>query len=383
MSQPIGIDVTHNVLARIDGIERLITRGVLDVDEPVDEDEQILTSAVLEAIIQYQAGHGRGFLLGDRMGSLRAWYIPQADQEKAITRVRRDTRRRLEAMLATYDPDTEAVVVTTTLTHIHLLRINLVGIVRAEANHQRIPIRPQAPVKLPPDVRFEKLTQPDGAVYYAFSHDQWGPLGRVVVSGFGAGQMKYRVEPAADSLSHPNYQRKRKLFETIAKELEQKLFAALRQPPLPDDGRPGTAQTIDISKLYAAFMNIPNDFEMAQFAQRLSAEELDRLAELAAEALLYASRSDAFGIRQRLDTLQQWRQSPSPISPVAQALYSYLQLDTEAEGRAYLLAKAGLLLTDEAEAAMAEFWGHGAESQAHVDRFRALLRRVRQESLPT
>ena len=46
----------------------------------------------------------------------------------------------------------------------------------------------------------------------------------------------------------------------------------------------------------------------------------------------------------------------------------------------FLLAQAELLLTDEAEAAMAEFWGHGPESQAHVERFRALLQRVRRKA---
>lgn len=380
MSQPIGIDVTGNILARMVGIVTLFMNGILDVAEPAEQDEQLLTGAVLEAIGQYRAGQGPGFLLCERMGPLQAWYIPQADRETAVTRVRRDTRSRLETMLATYDPDTEAVVVATTLERIYLWHINLVGSVIDEANHKRIPIRLPPPVKLPPEVHFEKLTQPDGTVVYAFTHDQWGLLGRVVVSGHGAGQMNYRVEPAPDSLSHPNYRRKLQLFEALGKELEQKFFTALGQAPLPNDGRPRTAQTAGLAKLYAAFMNIPNDFEMAQFVQRLSVEELDKLAEVVAEALPYARGSDAADIRERLAALRKLRQSPAAISPIVQALYNYLQLDTEAEGRALLLDQADLLLTDEAAAAMAAFWGHEPESQAHVERFRALLQRVRREA---
>jgi hypothetical protein len=380
MSQPIGIDVTGNILARMDGIAPLFMNGIPDVAEPADEDQPILTSAVLEAISQYRAGQGRGFLLCDRMGPLQAWYIPQSDRETAVTRVRRDTRRRLATMLAAYDPDTEAVVVTTTLERIYLRHINLAGAVFDAANHRRIPIRLPPPVKLPPEVLFEKVTQSDGTVAYTFSHDQWGLLGRVVVSGHGAGHIKYGVHPAPDPLSHPNYRRKLQLFEALAKELEQKFLAALGQAPLPNDGRPGTAQTVSLAKLYAAFMNIPNDFEMARFVQRLSVVELDKLVEVVEEALPYARGTDATGTRERLATLQQLREAPAAISPVVEALYNYLQLDTEAEGRAFLLDQADRLLTDEAEAAMAEFWGHGPESQAHVERFRALLQRVRRET---
>jgi hypothetical protein len=251
-------------------------------------------------------------------------------------------------------------------------------VVLDEAHHKRIPIRLPPPVKLPPEVHFEKVTRPDGAVAYTFTHDQWGLLGSVVVSGHGAGHIKYGVQPAPDPLSHPNYRRKLQLFEALAKELEQKFFAALGQAPY--DGRPGTAQTVSLAKLYAAFMNIPNDFEMARFVQQLSVEELDKLVEVVEEALPYARGNDATGLRERLATLQQLRETPATISPVVQALYNYLQLDTEAEGRAFLLKQADLLLTDEAEAAMAEFWGHGSESHAHVERFRALLRRVRRET---
>lgn len=164
------------------------------------------------------------------------------------------------------------------------------------------------------------MTRTDGAVAYTFTHDQWGLLGSVVVSGHGAGHIKYGVHPAPDPLSHPNYRRKLQLFEALAKELEQKFFAALGQAPLPNDGRPGTAQTVGPAKLYAAFMNIPNDFEMAQFVQRLSTEELDKLVEVVEEALPYARGADAAGIRERLATLQQLRQSPASISPVVRAI---------------------------------------------------------------
>jgi hypothetical protein len=380
MSQPIGIEVTGNILARIDGFDRLMMKGLLDLDDPADEDEQILASAVMEAIVQYQAGQGRGFLLCDRFGPLQAWYVPQADQKAALTRVRHDTRRRLQTMLADYDPDIEAVVVTITLERIQLTHINLAGSVFGEADHKRIPLRLQAPIKLPPDVRLEKVTRPDGSVAYTFTHEQWGLLGHIVVGGHGAGHSTYRVEPAADALSHPNYQRKLQLFERLAQELEQKFFATLRQSPPAADGRPGTAQTVGLAKLYAAFMNIPNDFEMAQFVQRLSAEELDKLTAVVEEARSHARGSDVIAFEQRLATVRQLRQTPAAISPVVQALYNYLQLDTEAEGRAYLLDQADLLLTDAAEEAMAEFWGHDAVSQAHVDRFRALLQRVRREA---
>ena len=79
MSQPIGIEVTDNILARIDGFDRLMMKGLLDLDDPADEDEQILADAVIEAIVQYQAGQARGFLLCNRFGPLQAWSVPQAD----------------------------------------------------------------------------------------------------------------------------------------------------------------------------------------------------------------------------------------------------------------------------------------------------------------
>jgi len=156
MSQPIGIDVTGNILARMDDIVTLFLNGLLDAVEATDEDEQLLAGAILEAIRQYRAGRGPGFLLCDRMGPLQVRYIPRADRETALTRVRRDTRRRLETMLAAYDPDTEAVVVTITLDRIHLRRINRVGVVLEKANHRRIPIRLPPPVKLPPRYALKK-----------------------------------------------------------------------------------------------------------------------------------------------------------------------------------------------------------------------------------
>jgi hypothetical protein len=52
MSQPIGIDVTGNILARMGGMAALFMTGILDAADPADEDERLLACAVSEAIRQ-------------------------------------------------------------------------------------------------------------------------------------------------------------------------------------------------------------------------------------------------------------------------------------------------------------------------------------------
>ena len=53
MSHPIGIEVTDNILARIDGFDRLMMKGLLDLADPADEDEQIAASAVASAVAKF------------------------------------------------------------------------------------------------------------------------------------------------------------------------------------------------------------------------------------------------------------------------------------------------------------------------------------------
>ena len=380
MTRPIGLDVTDYVLARASRLPRLRLSRRLQMDVSREMDERLISGAVWEALAQYERHMERGFILYDPEEPRPIWYVPADDWDQALTRLKPATRQQLQDMLVAYYPDSEAVIVSPTIHRIRLLHLDAQGDIQAGANHKRIALKRPEPIQFPPGVSFEKTTQPDGLVVYAWTHDEWGPLGRIVISGHGAGHTQFRAEPAPDPRGHPFYKPKLQLFTALAEEIERKYLHATRQTnSIPPGGVLGTAQTIRLSKLYAAFMQIPNDFEMAQFAQRLTAAEIDELLAVTEAALPRARGTDAIGMGERLAMLRQLRETPAAVDPLAQALYNYLQLNTEAEGRAYLQAQTDLLLTDEAEEAMAEFFGHGADAQAHVERFRGLLRRMRGE----
>ena len=356
--KPIGIDVTESIYDRMDKLEALLDEGDapgIDLDDEVDEEELILTSSVLEAVTMYQEGHGRGFLLQDFMGPMQAWYIAQGDQKEAITRLRPDTRRKLAGMLAGYDPETEAILVALTRESMHCMQINLVGLVRAEFRHKRQKLQIPDRLDLPPGVQVHK-SQQSGQVIYEFNHERMGFLGRVVMSGYGAGHMRYQVDAAPDPLSHPYYQPKLELLQEIIAEMEPKFFGALGYSPAAAKTA-GVADRVEAAKLYASFVRIPHDFEMAQFFLRLSEAQIEMVKQAAEDTLPRLSYMDAMGLRQRLAELEKFQSSPPDISPIAQALYDYLQLDDEADARAYLVEHADVLLTAEAETVLAEFFG--------------------------
>ena len=357
--KPIGIDVTASIYDRMDKIEALLDEGDapgIDLDDEVDEEELILTSSVLEAVTMVQEGHGRGFLLQDFMGPMQAWYIAQGDQKEAITRLRPDTRRKLAEMLAGYDPETEAILVALTRESMHCMQVNLVGLVRAEFRHKRQKLQIPDRLDLPPGVQVHK-SQQAGQVIYEFNHERMGFLGRVVMSGYGAGHMRYQVDAAPDPLSHPYYQPKLELLQEIIAEMEPKFFGALGYSQAAAKTA-GMADRVEAAKLYASFVRIPHDFEMAQFFLRLSEAQIEMVKQAAEDTLPRLSYMDAMGLRQRLAELEKFQSSPPDISPIAQALYDYLQLDDEAEARAYLVEHADVLLTAEAEDGVGGvFWG--------------------------
>ena len=376
---PLGIDVTDSIYDRIDKIEGLLDDGDvlgIDLDDEVDEEELILTSSVLEAVTMFQEGHGRGFLLQDYMGPMQAWYISEGDQKEAITRLRTDTRSKLVGMLRSYDPETEAVIVALTLESIHCMQINLVGLVRSEFRHKRKKLKRPDKLDLPPGVQVHK-SQQVGQVIYEFTHDRMGFLGRVVISGYGAGHMRFQVDAAPDPLAHPDYQPKLEMLQEIITALEPKFLGALGYPQSAAETA-GLADRVEAAKLYAAFVRIPHDFEMAQFFLCLSEAQIEMVKQAANETLPGLGHMDAMGLRQRLAELEKFQSSPPDISPISQAIYDYLQIDDEVEARAYLMEHADVLLADEAKTVMAEFWGNDAQAEAFVQSRRTLLKRVRE-----
>ena len=377
--KPIGIDVTESIYDRIDKLEALLDEGDapgIDLDDEVDEEELILTSSVLEAVTMYQEGHGRGFLLQDYMGPMQAWYIAQGDQKEAITRLRPDTRRQLAEILTSYDPETEAVIVALTLESIHCMQVNLVGLVREELRHKRKKLQIPDKLDLPPGVQVHK-SQQSGQVIYEFNHERMGFLGRVVMSGYGAGHMRYQVDAAPDPLTHPDYEIKLEMLQEIIAEMEPKFFGALGYSQAAAKTA-GVADRVEAAKLYASFVRIPHDFEMAQFFLRLSEAQIEMVKQAAEDTLPRLSYMDAMGLRQRLAELEKFQSSPPDISPIAQALYDYLQLDDEADAHAYLVEHADVLLTAEAEAVLAEFFGDNAQAEAFIQSRRTLLKRVKE-----
>ena len=300
----------------------------------------------------------------------------EGDQKEAITRLRTDTRRKLAEMLTGYETETEAILVALSLESIHCMQANLVGLVREEFRHKRKKLRVLDKLDLPSGVQVHK-SQQSGQVIYEFNHERMGFLGRVVMSGYGAGHMRYQVDAAPDPLTHPDYQIKLEMLQEIIAEMEPKFFGALGYSQAAAKSA-GMADRVEAAKLYASFVRIPHDFEMAQFFLRLSEAQIEMVKQAAEDTLPRLGSMDAMGLRQRLAELEKFQSSPPDIRPVAQTLYDYLQLDDEAEARAYLVEHADVLLTKEAEAEMAEFWGNDAQAEAFVQSRRDLLKRVRE-----
>lgn len=203
-----------------------------------------------------------------------------------------------------------------------------------------------------------------------------GFLRWVVISGYRAGHTRFQLDAAPDPLSHPDYQPKLEMLQKIITELETRFLDTLGY------SRAGAemvspANRVEAAKLYAAFVRLSNDFEMAQFFLRLSEAQIERVKQAANDTLPSLSYMDAMGLQQRLAELEKFQSSPPDISPISQAIYDYLQIDDEVEARAYLVEHADVLLTDKAETVMTEFFGDTAQAEAFVQSRRTLLKRVR------
>lgn len=385
----LGNDVTDSVLARMDNYRPAAKQQrAMTAVMPDKAQAALLTSLVFcaaaEAMAQYQAGGERGILLCDRTypHQVQFWYIPQADYSAVLGRVTEVTRQDITQMLAAYDPATESVVVLVTVATAQAIQVTTGGTLHSPGVQSRPPLEIPPRLHLPPGVRSRRSQQPNGDVTYEFWHEEWGPMGRVHTLSHGAGHTEFRVDVANGRPGDPTYEQRLVLFQNIAQEIETKLKQALGERVSLTSHPSGLATMVASMKLFAAFRDVPNDFELAQFVSRHSDEELDALVDMANQALPRASWQDARALRQRLAELERIRQKPLDISPVAQGIYDFLQPDSEEEARALLVAQADLLLTEEAWDVLSEFFADTPQAQMHLTQRRRLWQETRQQVRP-
>lgn len=385
----LGLDVTDFVLARIDNYrpsakQQRAMRAVMPDKAQAALLAPLVFGAAAEAMAQYQVSGERGILLCDRTypHQVQLWYVPQADYPAVLGRVTEVTRQDISQLLAAYDPATESVVVLVTVETAQAIQIAAGGTLHSPGIRLRPTLEIPPRLQLPPGVRSRRSQQANGDVTYEFWHEEWGPMGRVHTLSHGAGHTEFRVDVANGRPGDPIYEQRLVLFQNIAQEIETKLKRALGDH-ISLTGQPtGLGTMVASMKLFAAFRDIPNDFEMAQFVRCHSDEELDALVDMVTQALPRASWQDARALRQRLAELARIRQNPPDISPVVQGIYDFLQPDSEAEARALLTVQPDLLLTDEAWAVLSEFFADTPQAQAHLRQRRLLWQETRQQIRP-
>lgn len=385
----LGIDVTDSVLARIETCrpevkQQRAMRAVMPDNAQAGLLTPLVFGAAAEAIAQYQANGERGILLCDRTypHQVQLWYVPQTDYPAVLGRVTEMTRQDIAQQLAAYDPATESVVVLVTVETAQAIRIAAGGTLQSPGIRSRPTLEIPPRLQLPPGVRSQRSQQANGDVTYEFWHEEWGPMGRVHTLSHGAGHTEFRMDVANGRPGDPTYEQRLVLFQNIAQEIETKLKRALGDH-ISLTGHPtGLGTMVASMKLFVAFRDIPNDFELAQFVRRHSDEELDALVDMATQALPRASWQDARALRQRLTELARIRQNPPHISPVVQGIYAFLQPDSEAEARALLTAQPDLLLADEAWDVLSEFFADTPHAQAHLRQRRQLWQETRQQIRP-
>ncbi|HML22178.1 MAG TPA: NB-ARC domain-containing protein [Aggregatilinea sp.] len=133
--------------------------------------------------------------------------------------------------------------------------------------------------------------------------------------------------------------------------------------------------------IFLDFMSVPNRDELRQFAQQLSDKALDALEQLAEQksnsARTSGNHTIARAIRERLNDLKILHQSEAEVNPLVMQLEAFVTAHTEEDARLLLLAQPDLMLSLDAELALARFRASDDHSKQQLEMRRALWRQVR------
>jgi len=207
MSVPrkIGIDVTQRIEQHMatyplpPGFQQHLSRVPAAERDNVLWLAKFVPCAVEVAVLL--PGHGRGFILADRMGPVRAWYVQRPDLPKALTRATPETIAAIQKMLDTYKPSREGVIVILTLDYIQPIHLSARGEMQSPGHFARNPFNKQEPIRLPPGVTSKRVKTETGGTYI-YTHDRLGDLGSVEIKGFGV-QSTFQVNVAQGDPEDP------------------------------------------------------------------------------------------------------------------------------------------------------------------------------------
>lgn len=152
---------------------------------------------------------------------------------------------------------------------------------------------------IPPGIITESTRLPDGVVY-VLSHQQFGPLGRLILSDVPTGGMQISAEVVPGDVSDPAYLLRIEL-------LCQVVQACLDVLPGENPPVPGLQEARQRVLLYQRFLAVPDPATMGQFVSRLSTEEqiclLAIIADNASATIEESAPGCRYGITQRRNDL--------------------------------------------------------------------------------
>ena len=164
--------------------------------------------------------------------------------------------------------------------------------------------REQLAKSVPPDVRTEKIEQPDGTILFRFSHGVLGELGQLRITPVPsymamAGQCVVNVEIFADDPDkEPRWDEKYRLLDTMATLCITALPGEQTRSPLPP-----LSIAKEQRRLYIRFTACRHSNELRAFVMTLSDEEYQRLQTAVQQASVTASPENRAGLLQRMDDL--------------------------------------------------------------------------------
>lgn len=149
---------------------------------------------------------------------------------------------------------------------------------------------------IPPGIITQPISLPHGRIY-AFSHQQLGELGRLIITDAGAGRAHVSAEVAPGNVSDPLYLKRLEVLSQVVQACLDALPGP--HPPLPS-----------LEEARQRFLAVENSVGMERFAQELSRGDatllLALIADNASAALQAREIEDLYGIVQREQDLRRF-----------------------------------------------------------------------------
>lgn len=157
---------------------------------------------------------------------------------------------------------------------------------------------------IPPGIITQPWSLPNGKIY-AFSHQDLGKLGRLIITDAGVGRTQVSAEVEQGDVSDPRYLQRLEL-------LSQVIEACLAVLPGDHPPLPSLEEAKARVSVYQRFLAVEDSEEMEIFAKRLTKDEQALLLEVIANNLRSALQEqaidDLYGLVQREHDLRRFLQ---------------------------------------------------------------------------